>query len=165
MTLGAGVNHHSLKQANGERGSNPTDGERQEGERERLLSPTRNRLTACGPKRIRGQVGRTVREDADGGACFDEEQPVRPRVADVNDIGAELFQGNGGLYLLRGCHGPEHPKSSPKILFLCHNFGQAMSNSPKWLVGDVKLNITRIMRSLCFSMYGPGCQYCPWLVW
>ena len=38
------------------------------------------------------------------------------------------------------CQGQTHPKISPKTPFLCHNFGQAMSN---WLLGDFKLNIRR----------------------
>ena len=35
------------------------------------------------------------------------------------------------------------PIFTQAMSFLCHNFGQAMSNLPKWLLGDVKLNITR----------------------
>ena len=53
------------------------------------------------------------------------------------DIGAEYFQSYGSPFLLTRCQGPEHPKISQ---FLCHSFGQAML---KWLLGDVKLNITR----------------------
>ena len=55
-------------------------------------------------------------------------------------IGVEYFQGYGSQFLLRRCQWPEHPKMSPKTPFIFHNFGQAMS---KWLLGDIKLNITK----------------------
>ena len=54
-------------------------GSQQKGERECPLSPTWNRLAAASPKRISGHVRGMMREDADGCACVQEEQPVHKR--------------------------------------------------------------------------------------